>query len=286
MKTAIVLTLDANYIEYAAVFLESLSDNYHHKDDIDVVCIMPEEDAKAFNDLRGLVNLDKRLNLMVRLVGSELYKWTEESLGRDDLYQHSKVLWYRLFLGSILHDYNKAIYFEPDMLVVDNVYPIISHPMYNKFMAVYDVIGVPYEFGKGRGDVAWMTTGTLIIDLDWWRDADIESLLVADLKANGFDEILDEDLFNKLLKPYWHPLPLGFNFYLFTRDAYGVPDYDSSPLPLYHKHAIVYHFPGRVKPWTYKEIITKTDYSRITAEWYRYKKRIDDRKSNGSATSS
>jgi lipopolysaccharide biosynthesis glycosyltransferase len=276
MKTAIVTCIDANYVEAAAVFFQSFSDNYHYREELDLVCVMPEEDAEAFDELVSMLHLDKRLKLHPKFVASGAYTWTEEA-AVGDRWKHSKAAWYRLLLGSILDDYDKAIYFDPDVLIADNVQPIIDHPMYNKFMAVFDTVGVRYFYSKGRGDVAWLTSGMLIIDLDWWREAGIEELFKQDVKENGSDELIDEYLLNKFLKPYWHPLPVTFNFYAFKIDEYGIPDYDSSYLPVYHKHAIVYHFAGRVKPWTFQEIVHKDDPSRVCAEWFRYRDIVRNR---------
>lgn len=268
MRTAIVTCIDANYIEAAAIFFESFSENYHSREELDLVCVMPEEDLEAFNSLAAMVRLDKRLTLKVSLVASGKYVWTEEA-AVGDRWKHSKAAWYRLLLGSILEDYDRAIYFDPDILIVDNVQPIIDHPMHNKFMAVFDTVGVQYFYNKGRGDTAWLTSGVLIIDLNWWREAGIEDLFKKDLEENGSDELIDEYLLNKFLKPYWHPLPVTFNFYAFKTDEYGVPDFDSSYLPVYYKHAIAFHFAGRVKPWTFDEIIGKEDPSKLGQEWMR-----------------
>lgn len=279
MKTAIVTTIDANYIEPAAVFFESFSDNYHNYKELDIVCVMPEEDAGAFDELAAMVNLDKRLKLKVRLVSPDRYRWTEEA-AVGDRWKHSKAAWYRLLLGSILDDYDKAIYFDPDILIVDNVQPILDHPMYNKFMAVFDTVGVQYFYSKGRGDVGWLTSGMLIIDLNWWREAGVEEWFREDVAANGSDELIDEHLLNKYLKPYWHPLPVTFNFYAFVKDAHGVPDFDQSYLPVYYKHAIVMHFAGRVKPWTFKEIVTIDDPSDLGARWFKYLERVRNRRND------
>lgn len=268
MRTAIVTCIDANYIEAAAVFFESFSENYHYREELDLVCVMPEADADAFKVLQSMVNLDKRLKLSVSLVSDDMFPWIVNA-AVGDRWKHSKAAWYRLLLGSILPNYDKAIYFDPDILIVDNVQPILDHPMHNKFLAVYDTVGVPYFYKMSRGEIAWLTSGVLIIDLNWWRSEGIEELFKADLQANGSDELIDEYLLNKYLKPYWHPLPVTFNFYAFKVDEYGVPNFDESYLPVYYKHAIAFHFAGRVKPWTFEEYIKKEDPSRLGKEWMR-----------------
>lgn len=278
MKTAIVTCIDANYVEAAAVFIESFSENYHINKELDIICVMPEEDREAFKWLSSTVEVNTRLNLKLKTVSSKSkYKWMHDAFV-SDRWQKSPAVWYRVMLGSILADYDKAIYFDPDILIVDNVQPILDYPMYGKLMAVMDVTGAAYLYGENRGETAWFSTGVLIIDLNWWRESNIEETLKQDIISNGAKDLVDEHLLNKYLKDVWYPLPLIFNFYAFNRDRHGAPDYDSTFLnPAFHKHAIVIHFAGPTKPWNYKETTTKTDKSLIGKDWIRRRNRVRNR---------
>lgn len=269
MKTAIVTCIDANYVEAAAVFIESFSENYHINKELDIICVMPESDKSSFKWLSSTVKLNSRLNLSLRTVSKSTHKWIHDA-SVSDRWQKSPAVWYRVMLGSILAEYDKAIYFDPDILIVDNVQPILDHPMHGKLMAVQDVTGAAYMYGQGRGEVAWFSTGVLIIDLDWWRESNIEETLKQEIINNGASDLVDEHLLNKYLKDVWYPIPLTFNFYAFKSDAHGIPDYDSSFLHSgFYSHAIVMHFAGPCKPWNYKEITSKTDKSRLGEEWRR-----------------
>lgn len=278
MKTAIVTCIDANYVEAAAVFLESFSENYHINKELDIICVMPEADKKAFKWLSSTVELSTRLNLKLKTVSSKSqYKWMHDA-SVSERWQKSPAVWYRVMLGSILEEYDKAIYFDPDILIVDNVSPIINYPMYGKLMATLDVTGAVYMYGEDRGETAWFSTGVLIIDLNWWRESDIEETLKQDILANGAKDLVDEHLLNKYLRDVWYPLPLTFNFYAFKRDKHGVPDYDSTYLnPAFHSCAIAMHFAGPTKPWNYKETTMKADKSVLGNEWIRRREAIRSR---------
>jgi len=270
MKTAIVTCIDANYVEAAAVFIESFSENYHTNKELDIICVMPDTDKEAFKWLSSTVSVNSRLNLKLRSVSSKSkYKWMHNA-AVSERWQKSPAVWYRVVLGSILHEYDKAIYFDPDILIVENVQPILEYPMYGKLMAVPDVTGAVYMYGENRGEVAWFSTGVLIIDLNWWRGSGIEDVLKQDVISGGAKELVDEHFLNKHLKDVWYPIPFTFNFYAFKSDSHGMPDYDKTFLhPAFYSHAIVMHFAGPCKPWNYKELTTKTDKSRLGAEWRR-----------------
>lgn len=268
MKTAIVLCLDSYYVEPAAVFLESFADNYHYRKDIDIVCVMPEADAEGFEKLKSLVNLDLRFVLHLVSVPDSAYPWMQ------NLFVESKpirpTVWYRLFLGSLLKDYDRAIYFDPDILIVNDVQPILDHPMRSNFLATYDTVGVPYLYNLHSGHMAHFVTGVLMMNLNWWRDSGIEDKFREDIETNGPHDLLDEYLMNKYLKDEWYPLPLSFNFHSFETDAHGVPNWDVSYLPMhFYRHAIVFHFAGPLKPWNYEETLKVRDKSVLGGEWRR-----------------
>lgn len=214
MRTAIVMCFDDGYIDPASVLIESISENYYSRKILDIICIMPEESSMGFDVLASQVNLSGNVNLMLVKVPASELQWLNGLTANDKTYPAS--IWYRLFLGSLLPDYDKAIYLDPDMLVVSDIQPILNYPMYNKLMAVYDpVIGVQYLYERGNLNVSHFISGMFIADLNWWRESGIEQVFEKDLRDNGPDELLDEHLMNKYLLPYWHALPATFNFCFF-----------------------------------------------------------------------
>ena len=94
--------------------------------------------------------------------------------------------------------------------------------------------------------------------------------------TNGPHELMDEYLLNKYAIAHWHALPVTFNFCFFNFDGYGVPDWDSTCLPIHFKHAIAIHYAGSIKPWNFNDI-AGTDESRLGAEWRRRRDAIVNR---------
>jgi lipopolysaccharide biosynthesis glycosyltransferase len=271
MKTAIAIVFDANYTEKAAVFLDSLSENYHGSEQLYVTCVVPEDADTAFKDLQKLTDVTPRINLIKVIYPKDLSDWISGAVKQRFSWVPS-ITWYRLFLGTVLADYDKVIYFDVDALIVDNIQPILDYPMHSPFMATVDITGFEIMFLKSRGDMPRLHAGTLVADLNWWRDSGIEDEFKSAM--NEWDSTLgsDEDLLNRTptIRANWTLLPFTFNFLFFTRNAHGIPDFDSSEsLPLYYKHAIMIHFASQIKPWNYKKIADTDDPSRIGAEWRR-----------------
>jgi lipopolysaccharide biosynthesis glycosyltransferase len=280
MKTAIALCVDSEYAEHAAVLIDSLSENYHYRQELAVVCIVPEGDSKAFETIKTLTNIEACLALELVVVPDSEYGWLKELKWSKDvgIIQVNHVnwsksipatLWYRLFLGSLLPDYDRAIYMDLDMLVVRDIAPLINYPQFAPLLATYDTVGVPYLYNLHQGELSHFISGLLIMDLNWWRTSGIEESFKKDLLQNGPHELLDEYLLNKYCLPHWHPLPVTFNFVSYSYNKYGVPNWDSSYLPkAIFKHAIVMHFAGPIKPWNAEEV-AGGDNSEIGAEWRR-----------------
>jgi lipopolysaccharide biosynthesis glycosyltransferase len=278
MKSCISLIFDKNVVVPAAVLIQSICDNYYDNDDLDVVCCIPNEDKSVFEEVTSMVKLPPRINLKLVPITAKKFPWSSE-VNKTSTHQWPPIERYKVFLGSLLSDYDKTIYLDTDMLVVKNIQPILDHPMYSKFMAVPDVIGTEFHFLKSRGETSYLNTGLMIIDLNWWREAEIEKIMLDHLKNNPYVRMATEELCNTYLKKYWHPLPFSFNFYAFSRNEFEAPNYDeSSFLPTHYNHATIIHFAGLTKPWTYKEMIGREDSSLLGEKWRRMAKAAEELK--------
>lgn len=250
MKTAIVLIFDEHYSDKAAVFLDSLADNYDYYKELDIICGMPKGSVGAFEGLKGLLNLPPRLNLKLLEVDPEMFSWIDH-LG-DTHPWITSTAWYRMYLGTLLPDYDKAIYVDADTIAVRDIQPILDYPMYSEFMAATDVYGLEYMVAKNKDYRPRMANGVFIADLNWWRSSGVEEEFTDLILSSSVTLTADEDIFNQneILRSGWSLLPYTFNFYWFSRDQHWIPDYDKSDvLPIHYKHAIIMHFAGPNKPW-------------------------------------
>lgn len=277
-KTCIVLTFDANMALPAAVLINSIIENYFDFDNLDIVCgfMGSVKETEYLKKLINNIKKDSRINIKIIEIESKKFKWIEK-LKNISTRHHAPPLidLCKLFLGSILADYDKAIYFDTDMLVVRNIQPILEHPMHNKLMAIVDISGPEFYYLKSKGEAAHINTGLMIIDLNWWRDSKLEEMFLSYLEQTKIVSMSAEELINKYAKSSWSPLPYSFNFFQFTRDIYGIPDYDESNIiPQHYSHAIVFHFVGAAKPWNYKEMVHREDESLLGEKWRRLAKKI------------
>jgi lipopolysaccharide biosynthesis glycosyltransferase len=271
--TCIALIFDAKMSLPASVLIQSIVDNYFDIDGLDIVCGFAgtTEELNYLNALISGINRNSRFKIKVLEITKEKFGWLDK-LSKVKARHHAppSIDLCKLFLGSLLADYKKAIYLDTDMLVVRNIQPIIDHPVYNKVMAIVDISGPEYYYLKSKGEMAHLNTGFMIVDLEWWRTSGIELQFLEHIEKTDVISMSAEELINIYAKSNWSPVPYTFNFFQYTRDQFGVPNYDESNiLPQHYKHAIVYHFVGGAKPWNYEEMVQKKDESLLGEKWRR-----------------
>lgn len=268
-KSCIVLIFDKVMALHACVTIKSIADNYHDNDPLDLVLCIPGEDAnQLYNQIRQAVQVDSRINFKLVEITKNKFKWLSKTENVKTRHWCPPIDFYKLFLGSLLPKYDKAIYMDVDTLVVQNIQPILDHPMRNKIMAVVEVCGAEFAFLKSRGEDSHFNNGVMIVDLNWWRDSKIETVFANHLEKAEMISMSTEEITNTYLKPYWSPLPFTFNFYQFSRDMYGIPNFDESNiLPIHYRHVILFHFGGRAKPWNFEELTEKKDTSFLGEKW-------------------
>ena len=278
-KTCIALTFDANMSLPAAVLIQSIVDNYFDFDEIDIVCgFMGNQNEVA--ELKKLIlniDTDGRIRINIVEITKEKFDWLDK-ISKVKVRHHAppSIDLCKLFLGSVFSEYKKAIYLDTDMLVVRNIQPILDHPMHNKITAIVDISAPEYYYLKSKGEIAHLNTGFMIVDLEWWRTSRIEEKFLKHIEETEVISMSAEELINIYAKPYWAPAPYTFNFFQYTRDKFGIPNYDESNIiPQHYKHAIIFHFVGAAKPWNYKEMVNREDKSLLGEKWRRLANKIN-----------
>jgi lipopolysaccharide biosynthesis glycosyltransferase len=263
MKTCLSLVFDRGYRDQAAVFIQSLGEQYHGDVEYEIICIIPEEDIEFCLKISEVVSLPNTLKVSYR---APVVPEGLDIAGIKSDHWGTNTSWYRLFVGSTLPEYDKVILFDADMLVVKDIQPLLDFPDFNKFMAAYDVY--PEALREGMENMPVFNGGLFIADLNWWRDSKLEDKFVQHIKTKRITIAIDDDVLNRYVKDVWYPLPVTFNFYYFNIGDNGVPDWDSSYLTAQFKGALIIHFfGGGGKPWNYEKRNGRPDVSKLGNEW-------------------
>lgn len=238
MKTAVVTSFDENYFEYSMVMLKSLSQNYFCQDPLDVICLVPE------NLLTKEEIYTQRLhaaNLKVSFRTSDKYKKLmsggfKHKAPENDNHITSNTM-QRIFLSSTLHDYDKVIYLDPDIVIMRDVRPLLEYPMYDYLTALQEPDHMNLRTFKTL-DRPYFNNGVFITDLRYWRRSGLEDKMERHARTEPPTDLLEQDLMNRFMIDVWSPLPQSFNYFDQNGDQNIKGD---GPL--------VVHFIGEGKPW-------------------------------------
>jgi lipopolysaccharide biosynthesis glycosyltransferase len=170
---------------------------------------------------------------------------------------HTRAVWTRLFLGSVLPgELRRTLYLDSDVIVRGDPSELWQLDLGgNVIGAVLNEIGhtlgfergVPYYRELGLSpDLGYFNSGVLLVDLDLWRRDDV-TLRCQEILRDFHHRVLqyDQEVLNAALAGRWLPLARRWN----AMSYWKTPEECQPPFEDYLEHAVIRHFAGRDKPW-------------------------------------
>lgn len=269
MRTVVVTSFDENYINYSRVMMNQLNDTYrgdqhfqYQGDELlDVVCLVPpslqEAEAEYINAVHSnYLNISFRSSVYFQ----DMIRNTPALNVGDDRYltEHCNI---RIFLGSLLPDYDRVIYIDPDTWIERSIWPLVRMPMRNKFMAWVEG-GVMNDIVFHDWDRPYFNNGVFIADLNFWREENMEAKMVKWMtdyyeRTGKYPICPEQDAMNAVFVDYLAPLHINANLFNYLS---VVPNLSWGNPVRYNP--IIVHFVGSEKPWFVPDI---TEWSQL---WY------------------
>lgn len=133
-----------------------------------------------------------------------------------DILTWSKAAFSRMFLGTILKNYNmdRVIYLDCDIIINHCIKELWNFELGEKTLGmVVDPVCVGHKKNVGiDANKPYFNSGVLLIDLKKWQYNDCENKLQQyALEKNGKTPYVDQGLINGALKDYIQVLPLKYN---------------------------------------------------------------------------
>lgn len=243
MRTIFVTSFDENYFEYSKVPMRTLSrwSSGPHE----VVCLVPPDLMPREKEYADSIPGELQIKFMC---ADRFYEIKDtKSNGVEYLTANMN---HRIFMGSMLKDYDKAIYFDPDTIFIRNPEAMIEMPMTHKLHALQEYLdqaGVSFD----NIDRPYFNNGVFIADLNFWREFNAEQKLLDYILNHPESRCPDQDAMNAVFFEEWGPLPVTFNSmdYLYYKDTH-ISRTNQAP--------VIVHFIGPNKPW----IKTITEWSK------------------------
>ena len=244
----IFFTVDAKYVPFLAVALQSLIENSSEKNyyliKILYTSITEENQEKIKKYEKENVNIEfVDLNYYINKIKNKLYT-------RD---YYSVTTYFRLFIPNLYPQYNKALYLDCDIVLLADVAELYNIDMGDNLVAaapddVIQKIEVFQEYVEKVVGVAdyrnYFNAGVLLMNLDELRKFDFQEKFLYSLEKIKFAVAQDQDYLNRLCKGrvkiisnVWDKMPIS-------------NDTDANDLKLIHYNLAF-------KPWHFEDILYK-----------------------------
>ena len=208
----IVYSTSDAYSEIAGVSIVSLLENCKDLIEINVYVIDMGISDNNKNKLKELTNRYSRKMYFLKKVNIEKLVGTHINVGRWHISTFS-----RLFLLHVLpEDMKKVIYIDCDMIIRHSLQALWNMDMDGAWvMGADDCRGKLYRTNIGiPEDSIYINNGLLVIDLEAWRDNNVEALFIDYIKKyNGDITYMDQGVLNGVFQPLKKVklLPISYN---------------------------------------------------------------------------
>ena len=211
----IFFTTDDNYVPYLDVAVSSLIANASREYSYRIIIL----NTGIAGESIARIKQNERPGFVIDFV--DISKQLESIMSRfKNVYHFSVVTYYRLFIASLFPEYDKIIYLDCDLVVTGDISELYSTPIGNNILAAVpdQYVRITREFREyakravGVDPDTYFNAGVLIINLDEFRQNDIEGKFIRLISEYDFD-LLDPDqaYLNYLCYGKTHLLPNGWN---------------------------------------------------------------------------
>ena len=241
----IFFSTDDNYIPYLDVAISSLISNASKGYEYRIIVL--NTGLKSENIEKIKKNEQEGFTIDFIDIG----KHVEDIKSRfKDVYHFSVVTYYRLFIASLIPEYDKIVYLDCDLVVLGDV-----SELYNTDLGESIIGAAPEQFVQNTDEFrayaekalgvdpdGYVNAGVLVISLDKFREHRIEERFIDLISSYDFD-LLDPDqaYINFLCSGKIHMLPNGWNK-------------EPMELPCEGRKNIV-HYALYKKPWQYDDVL-------------------------------
>jgi lipopolysaccharide biosynthesis glycosyltransferase len=194
MKTVVVTSFDANYLQYSYVFVKTLSENYHGSTVLDLYCLVPEDVLGMENIF--VENLGDVSNLNIKFICSDKFSKFSANERVSGSEWISKNAWHRIFIPSLCKDFDRVVYIDSDTMIMRDVSPLINFNLTNKFAAFIENNFNSAERVFEDQDRVYFNAGVFVADLNYWRSLGLEEKMINDVLLHGVTLMLEQDRLN------------------------------------------------------------------------------------------
>jgi lipopolysaccharide biosynthesis glycosyltransferase len=250
----IVLAIDRNYLAQAATLLVSLSAAASEILPTTLLyCDLSAPDVRALERVSAALNWPLDMRWVALPSGLPVSDWV------------TSATYLRLFAPASCADSSHVVYLDVDMLVLEDMTPLLATIPQALVAAVQDHFHRTFETGQAlpgyrtgaSSRTPYFNAGVLVIDVAQWHRQDVTERALRFIHDNPQHiRFWDQDALNVVLEGQWESLAPEWNCFpfrdLLDRYDWREPASENKPLEeLFdlEDRARVLHFAGPKKPW-------------------------------------
>lgn len=265
------------YAQFCSAAIKSLVDNSSSNNNYDLIIIGKDFTTKDKNRLTSLI--EGKDNFSIRFFDVGMF------FDGYNLYESPTIsieTYYRLVVPELFGQYDKILYLDSDLIVLEDVAKLYNTDIQDNFLGAVRDIGFQGNVNGGNKefikyykqfeckDLNFFNAGVLIMNTKKIRENFTSRWLLDFAQQNSF-KFQDQDLLNILFEGKIFELDYKWNFYGDPEGSYRMWFNGYAPKQYYKKYIdaknniCIIHFPGNEKPWW----DPKQEYAEIFWKYFR-----------------
>lgn len=268
----IFFSCDDKYIPYLAVTIESIvkhisKDKYYELNVLHANSICPQNQIKINESY-------SRDNVKINFVDISYYveKFSKRLHTRD---YYSKATYYRLFIPNLYKEYDKALYLDSDIVVLDDIANLYNIDLKDNLVGaipdeavskVPEFINYVVNRIQVNSEHHYFNAGVLLMNLKKLREIDFEEVFINLIEKVTFNVAQDQDYLNTICKDRVHYIDKVWN---------------KMPLPdenVQEKDIKLIHYNLSFKPWKLDNILYEDNFWDVASKTTFYNDIINEKK--------
>jgi len=265
----VCFSTDQNYVPYFAVALQSLIENSSDENNYDIFILEDgiSSDAKRFLKEQAA----KKENISVRFINVEKYLTDDKKSKMVVSGWFTIATYYRMILPEILVNYDKILYLDCDLVVLDDVAKLFKSDINDVLLAAAYDIGVARLLFKNEARGArlksyieeqlgvpnaydYFQAGVLLMNLKKMREVNLSDKCFEFLALNPNIYWVDQCVLNAVCVGRVKYLPIEWNMtwhVVFEADDLEkeLPPATYDEYCKAHNASRILHYSGGIKPW-------------------------------------
>ncbi len=245
---------DEGYAMQTCIALTSILKNKKNNIKYNIYILCNKVSNDSLEKIKSLDKVNFNINIIELKNNDEYIKYDIKDIPA------SPTAIYKFNIPQILNKLDKVLYLDGDIIVNEDLSELFNYDIGDNYLgAVKDTAGLSKSLFKLfiKKNIFYFNSGVMIMNLKKMREDKVTELLI-DYRINGYNELMDQDALNFVLRNKVCELPFKFNtqlmFAWINNNVKELKEYfkmtsDLKSTKEIINNAVIVHYSGMKKPW-------------------------------------